>query len=298
MVSSQNQAYAYGLAAVLLWSTVATAFKLALRYLTPLQLVALSSLTSTIVLLLLLTAQKKFHLPWRYIREKPLFYLTLGLINPLGYYLILFKAYDLLPAQQAQPLNYTWAITLSLLAIPLLGHKLQRYDWAAMLLGYVGVVVIATGGDLISLHFSSPLGVALALLSTLLWAGYWLLNQRHQGDPIAGLCAAFLLSVPWTLLLLLFSGSSIHWQWQALAGGIYIGCFEMGLTFACWMMALKKTEKTARVSNLIFISPFLSLFFIAHLLEESIVPATYVGLILIIGGLLIQQYGNHRTQQN
>lgn len=297
MASSQKQAYLYGLVAVLLWSTVATAFKLALRYLSPLQLVALSSLTSTAVLLLLLAVTHKFHLPWRYIRQKPLFYLCLGLINPLGYYLILFKAYDLLPAQQAQPLNYTWAITLSLLAVPLLGHKLQRSDLVAMILGYLGVVVIATGGHLLSLHFSNPLGVALALLSTLLWAGYWLLNQRQQGDPIAGLCAAFLLSLPWTLLILLSSGQSFHWQWQALAGGVYIGCFEMGLTFACWMMALKKTEKTARISNLIFISPFLSLYFIAHLLGESIAPATYIGLILIIGGLGVQQYGTHRANQ-
>ena len=32
-----------------------------------------------------------------------------GLLNPCLYYLVLFKAYELLPAQQAQALNYSWA---------------------------------------------------------------------------------------------------------------------------------------------------------------------------------------------
>lgn len=53
----------------------------------------------------------------------PLYYILLGAINPLAYYLVLFKSYDLLPASQAQPLNYSWAITLTLMAAVFLGQK-------------------------------------------------------------------------------------------------------------------------------------------------------------------------------
>ena len=65
-----------------------------------------------------------------------------GAINPFAYYLVLLQAYDLLPAQQAQPLNYTWAITLSLLSVPLLGHRLGGRDYVAVALCYFGVYVI------------------------------------------------------------------------------------------------------------------------------------------------------------
>ncbi|MBD3641421.1 MAG: EamA/RhaT family transporter, partial [Marinobacter sp.] len=46
---------------------------------------------------------------------------------------------------------------------------------------------------------------------------------------------------------------------------------------------------TSKVSNLIFISPFLSLVFIYFILGEIILPSTYIGLVLIMGGLWLQQ---------
>ncbi len=110
--------------------------------------------------------QGKLNLLTSTFARRPLYYLMLGLINPLIYYLVLFKAYDLLPASLAQPLNYSWAITLTLMAALFLGQKIRKQDWIAAALGYAGVVVIATKGDLLGLEFDSPLGVGLALLST------------------------------------------------------------------------------------------------------------------------------------
>ena len=53
---------------------------------------------------------------------------TLGLINPFLYYLVLFKAYDLLPAQEAQAINYTWALMLAFLSVIFLKQKLTLKD--------------------------------------------------------------------------------------------------------------------------------------------------------------------------
>ena len=62
----------------------------------------------------------------------------------------------------------------------------------------------------------------------------------------------------------------------------------MGLTFVLWLSALRASENTARVSQLIFLSPFLSLIFIHFVLGETIATSTYVGLVLIVGGLLLR----------
>ncbi len=59
-VKSQRQAMLYGLMAVLLWSTVATAFKLSLQHLTPIQLVLFASLTSVLSLGIWVTIKKSW----------------------------------------------------------------------------------------------------------------------------------------------------------------------------------------------------------------------------------------------
>ncbi|TYO99025.1 drug/metabolite transporter (DMT)-like permease [Geothermobacter ehrlichii] len=289
-MKNQRKAMAYGLVTVLLWSTVASAFKLSLRYLEPAHLLLYSGSFSTLLLAVILACQGKFGRVFRCSRGEYGMSLLLGLLNPFLYYQVLFKAYDLLPAQQAQPLNYTWAITLSLLAIPLLGQKFKWKEFAALLLSYCGVVVISTEGDLLGLHFSNPLGVALALASTVIWALYWIFNTRDRRDPVVALLANFLFGLPFVFgYCLLFT--DLSWPpLPGLLGAVYVGTFEMGACFVFWLLAMKYAESTARVSNLIFLSPFLSLVLIHFLVGEEILSSTLVGLVLIVAGLIVQQW--------
>ncbi|MCB1849312.1 MAG: DMT family transporter [Gammaproteobacteria bacterium] len=288
-MNPQQQAMIFGVSAVLLWSTVATAFKLSLRYSTPIELLLYSSIFSTLVIGTILRVQHKFYLVLQCARQEYLLSMLLGFLSPFLYYLILFKAYDLLPAQQAQPINYTWAITLSLLSVPLLKQKVGWQLWLALMVSYCGVVIISTEGDPFSLHFTSPFGVALALISTVIWALYWIFNTRDKRDPVVALFLNFLFSLPFILLYYLLIGEPSIPRINALLGGIYVGTFEMGICFVLWLKAMKLTENTARISNLIFLSPFLSLVFIHFLLGEEILPSTFVGLILILAGLGCQR---------
>ena len=290
-MTRQGKAYLFGLATVLLWSTVASAFKLSLRFLEPPQLLFWASLASTLALGVLLAARGGMVPALKSTRSQWLRSAGLGFLNPFLYYLILFKAYDLLPAQEAQPLNYTWAISLTLLSVPLLKQSIGRRDLAAVFVSYAGVVVIATRGDPAGMEFSSPLGVALALVSTVVWALYWIANTREDRDPVASLFLAFCLGLPWTLgWCLAFTGLLPDTGvWPGLAGAAYVGLFEMGITFVLWLTALRLTENTAKVGTLIFLSPFLSLVLIHFLVGEDIYPSTYLGLVLIVAGLAIQQ---------
>ena len=287
---NERRALGFGLSAVLLWSTVATAFKLTLAELTPIQMVTAASVVSALALTAVCALQGKLSLLSSTFFANPWYYLLLGLINPLAYYVILFKAYDLLPASQAQAINYSWAITLTLMAAAFLGQTIRKQDWIACTLSYFGVIVIATKGDVLGLSFESPLGVGLALLSTLLWASYWILNTKNKADPIVGVLLGFLVAIPFAIGLSLYEGTS--WNSISLQGWLavsYVGLFEMGVTFVLWLSALKLTQNTARISNLIFASPFISLALLATVIGEEIHPTTLVGLMLIIAGLVIQQ---------
>jgi len=289
MLSADRRALLLALGAVLLWSTVATAFKLALRDLDVWQLLCIATAVSLASLLAILAWQRNLNALLPALRAQPLRYLFLGLVNPLLYYQVLLRAYDLLPAQQAQAINYTWAITLALLAVPLLGQRLGWRDGLAMLLGYSGVLIIATRGDPLSLQFDSLPGVVLALGSTVIWALYWIFNRRSAVDPVVGLTLNFAVAAPLALLACLVFSSLPPLGGVGFAAAVYVGAFEMGLSFVLWASALRLSSGVARVGNLIFLSPLLSLVFIHNILGESIHYATVIGMCLIIPGILIQQ---------
>ena len=286
----QKKAYLCGLASVLLWSTVASAFKLTLRHLSYAELLLWASSVSTLALGALVVAQGKTGQIFSgagLARS-----LVLGALNPLLYYLILFKAYQLLPAQEAQALNYTWALTLTWLAIPLLGQRISRRDLIAGLICYTGVLVIATRGAVWTLRFSDSLGVVLALGSTVVWAVYWIYNLRDRRDPVVRLFLNFALSLPLAFGYVLLTGQWRAPAWPGVLGAAYIGLFEMGITYVLWQWALRYAENTAKVGNLIFISPFCSLVLIHFAVGEAIRGATLAGLVLIVAGLLYQQRGS------
>ena len=286
---NQKKAYLYGLLTVFFWSTVASAFKLSLKYLDYLQLLLYSSTVSILVLTGILLLQGKGRRLFSCSGRAYLRSLMLGFLNPFLYYTVLFKAYDLLPAQEAQPLNYTWAITLTLLSIPLLNQRIGVKDIVAVFVSYSGVLVISTHGHLLSFRFSNPVGAALALGSTVIWALYWIYNTKDDRDPVIGLLLNFVFGLPWVVAACLVFSTLWISNIRGLLGAVYVGIFEMGITFVLWLSALKLSENTAKVGNLIFMSPFLSLVFIHYLVGEDILPSTFVGLMLIVAGLIIQQ---------
>ena len=115
---------AYALVAVVFWSTSASAFKICLdsdRLAMPVPTVLLgASLTSTIALFAYLVVTGRLALLRGFTKTDYLHSAALGFLNPFLYYVLLFHAYSRLLAQEAQPLNFVWPITLVLLSIPLL----------------------------------------------------------------------------------------------------------------------------------------------------------------------------------
>lgn len=297
---NQKKAYLYAALSILLWSTVGTAFKIGLSYLNYIQLLFYSSLSSFIVLSAILLIQAKFKQAFIINRKEMVRSSLISLLNPLAYYLILFKAYSLLPAQLAQPLNYTWPVVMALLAVPLLKQKLMLRNILALFISLTGVLIISTKGDL-RIQIDEPVGVLLASSSSLVWALYWILNLRDKRDETIKLFWNFLFGTIYTgIFALAYTKLEIK-SIQALLSSVYIGLFEMGITFFCWMMALKYAKNTTSVGNLVYLSPFISLIFIHFILKEKIFASTVCGLVLIIAGILVQQSTKNKEiekQQN
>ena len=276
------------MAAVLFWSTSATAFKLTLGGMNHTQLLFYSSLTSTIVFAAFYLSKRNDSFGQLFTKDKILAGIKLGLLNPFMYYLILFKAYSLLQAQEALALNFTWPIAISIFSWIFLKQEMTKKLILGLLLAFIGVVIISTRGDVFSFSFESPLGITLALITSVFWAAYWIMNLMDKRDRYEKLFTAFLFGTIFITIYMLLFDSFIPEKPTALLGAVYIGLFEMGLTFILWLKGLELSPNKTKSSTLAYLSPFLSFGFIALVLGEKLILSSIIGLLLIIGGIMTQ----------
>jgi drug/metabolite transporter (DMT)-like permease len=179
---------------------------------------------------------------------------------------------------------------LVLLSIPILGEKLSLKSFLALVVSFVGVVLITSQGELSLFKKSNPLGVFLALSSSFAWALYWLLNVKYsQVDPLVRLLMNFFFATLFSFSAGCFFPGFWELNLQGLLGSIYVGAFEMGITFFLWLKALSMAKSTARMGNIIYIVPFVSLLFINTVVGEKIYWTTIAGLAIIVTSILYQQ---------
>src|SRR4030042_5534504 len=144
-MEKQTRAYLCASAAVLFWATSASAFKISLRHIDVFSLLFYASFTSTGAFFVYILLSNRLSLLKSLSGKDYLYSALLGILNPFLYYAVLFKAYSILPAQEAQPLNFVWPITLILLSIPLLKQKIKSRDILAPFFVFVGVFVFSPG---------------------------------------------------------------------------------------------------------------------------------------------------------
>jgi len=295
---NQPKAYILALISVAFWSTMGTAFKLTLNYLNPGMLLLIATFTAFAFLGIVVLIKGKItvlkQLTWRQTFNSAL----MGLFNPFLYYLVLFEAYNLIPAQEGVALNYIWPVILVIFSILFLKQHITLISVFAILISFFGTVVIAMHGDFTQFHFSNTTGVILAVGSAFFWASFWIINMKDPREAIVKMFINFAFGAVYILIWNIYKNNIIVPSFPGLAGAMYIGVFEMGLTFVLWLTALKLSTHTARVSNLVFISPFISLILVSFFVGEKILPSTVIGLAIIVLGIVIQQYSQWRENRS
>jgi drug/metabolite transporter (DMT)-like permease len=189
--------------------------------------------------------------------------MLMGALNPFLYYLVLLKAYSLLPAYMAQPLNYTWPVVLVFFSAFFLRQKLSWTSFLALMVSFSGVLFISNGNTN-SIGSSNVIGVSLAAGSSLIWSWYWILNIKDERPVIHKLFINFLFGSLYIVIFSLIMGFPRFSFSGSMFAAFYIGIFEMGITFLLWLMALQLASRTDKISVYIFLSPFISLIFITR----------------------------------
>lgn len=288
-MTNQSRAYVFAGIAIFFWSTVATVFKIALRHIDFIQLLFIATWTSFLVYLLVALFQRKLSVTFNISLKSYVHSALLGLINPFIYYLILFKAYSLLPAQVAQPINMIWPIVLVFLSIPLLKQKIAIRSFLALFVSFAGVYLVSSLGKPFRFEFKEPVGIILAAGSSIIWSFYWILNVMDSRNEVQKLLLSFFFAGIYISILFPFITDFKSIDLTGALFAVYAGLFEMGITFLLWMKALRLTSTTDKISNLVYLAPFFSLFLIHNFAGETIYWTTISGLCLIIAGILIEK---------
>lgn len=288
-MNDQQRAYVYAGIAIFFWSTVASAFKIGLGEMEVVPFLFVATLTSFLILLVINVSGGKLQRLLRPGIRDIGFAAAMGALNPFVYYLVLFNAYAILPAQVAQPLNMVWPILLVFLSVIILRQRIRAISFLSLFICFIGVYFISSQGDPWSFRFRDPLGVALALGSSLIWSFYWILNVKRGGDESIQLTHNFFFASLYISLLMLLSGGFHDFTILGTALAVYSGAFEMGITFLLWIRAMKLSRSNDRISNLVYLAPFLSLVFIHFLVGEEIFVTSLAGLSLIVLGIILEK---------
>ena len=290
-MNSSKKSLMLGAVAGASWSTVATAFKIALSHLSVYETIFIASITALLIFTVWLTIHHSWGELRKLSRREWLIFAAMGAINPTAYYLILFRSYDLLPAQVAQPINYVWPILLVILLAIFNRQPIPRKKYIGMAISLAGVVAISSGGKGITGELSG-VGISYAFLSAALWGVYWMINDKMKNvvSESVSLFLGFLFGVIYLSVGALFLDNVHIGSMAGLFSGIYIGFFEIGVPFICFGMAIRSTDNPALVNQMCYLAPFASLMLISTILHEPIVATTYLGLILIVAGIVYNQY--------
>ena len=287
--------YLYAAVAILLWSTIATISKLLLDSMNSYQVLMVSSAFATAILLVVALFNGRIKLLKSYRIKDYLITLLIGLPGTFAYYVFLYLGTERMAASQAFMINYLWPIMSIIFACIILGEKMSTRKWIAVGLSFLGVITIA-GDDLISFNPETLLGVLLCALAAASYGAFTALNRKWNYDDGITVMLSYFATFLLTLLINLFMGEGLSLGGLEILGFAWNGIFTMGIATVAWALALK-SGGTAKMSNLAYVTPFLSLVWTFFILDEPIKPLSVLGLVLIVSGIFIQmKKGKNETE--
>ncbi len=279
---------AYSLAAVtiLIWSSSATISKLLLGALDSIQVLCASALFATLFLLGMNIATGRVKKLKTYRPRDYLHTILIGLPGTFIYYGVLYTGMDRLPASQALIINYLWPIMSVVFACIILKEKMTMSKAVAIGISFLGVIIVV-GRDLTHFNSSTLLGAGCCILAAMSYGIFTALNQKSSYDTWLSMMFFYLTTFVLTGMILVLTDRIPQLDMAQTLGMACNGMFNMAIATTTWAMALD-SGKTAKISNLAYITPFLSLVWTAIFLKEQIRASSIVGLVVIVLGILVQ----------
>ncbi|MCL2518194.1 MAG: DMT family transporter [Oscillospiraceae bacterium] len=284
-----NKSYIFAGISIFFWASTATLTKIMLRDMDSIQILCISTFFASLILFLINLFSKKLPLIKQYkFADYIKFFLT-GCLGIFLYNFLLYTALFYLPAQEGFIINYLWPIMVVIFATILLKEKLTIRKIIAILLSFLGIVIVVTKGNLFELNLSSPLGIAMAVSAAVSYGLFSVIIKKFSYDRTISMMFYYISAFIVSFIAMITVSGMPNLNLPQILGLGWNGIFSQAIAYMTWSLALQYGD-THKIANLAFITPFLSLVYIYIFLGEEISIFSLLGLVIIVSGILIQNY--------
>lgn len=279
--------YIYALLAIVMWGTMSTVAKLLLGQLDSMYVLAYTCLFATLILLGYSCVVGNI----KRLRElSPGIILRMTAIGSLGvffYNLFYFMGTTRLPAQEAFVINDLWPALIIIFSWVILKEKMSWGKIAAVVLSFIGIIVVTTNGDINAFKTVSVTGIIFCVLDAICYALYSTLGKRENYDKGLAVLVAYLSGTIVAFICVLVMGNFHLPTVKEAAGLMYNGIICNAIPYLFWAFALDMGN-TAIIANMVYLTPFISLLVTHFVLGERITVFSVLGLCLIVAGIVVQ----------
>jgi drug/metabolite transporter (DMT)-like permease len=281
--------YLFVVLATLMWASTAAVTRLLLDSLVNVQVLLVSAFLAFLALVVVSALTGRLGAIRSYGAMDYARFAGMAMIGVFAYRFLFQESLEFMPAQEAFIINYTWPLMVVISAVVMLREPLTSRTLVVMALSFLGVVIIATKGHLVSLQLSLK-GIGFALAGAVSYGVFSALGKQHDDDRLVSTTLYYGFASLYALAATVATSHIPSLSLAQLGGLAWLGVFPSGLAFVCWGLALKHGD-TARMSNVVFITPFLSSIYVYLLVGEPILESSLVGLTVIVAGIVIQSRG-------
>ena len=282
-----KKSYIYAGLTVLIWSTLATVVKLVLKDIPNFQALAISSAFAFVFLLILNIINGSIKEMKHYRIKDCLTMAGLGFLGLFMYSALYYYGIAELGSQEACILNYLWPMMIVIFACIILKERITVKKIIAMLMSFAGIVVLtlSSGG---ASSGNRLFGIIACVTAAVCYGLFSVLNKKHSLNQNVTMMWIWFTTALCSLVL-----SLIFENWQPIAGVQWLGIAWLGIVvnavaYLLWAIALKGASDSAKIANLAYLVPFISIIISWLVLKEQITINAVFALVLIIGGILIQ----------
>lgn len=276
----------YAIITILFWSLAYVLTRLTLQFFSAFSLGFLRYFIASCTLLVV-AILKKIQPPSR--RDLLWFFVSGGV--GFFFYMIAFnQGQSTVTASTGSVVIATVPVITALLARFVYREKLRIYQWFAILIELIGVIVLTLMNNV----FSVNRGLFWLFLAALALSVYNLIQRRLTKTYTALQTSTYSIFFG-TLLLAIFAPTSFREisnaptiQYLYL---VILGVCSSAIAYVSWAKAFSKAKQTSQVSNYMFVTPFLTSVLGFLIVGEVPDRATLYGGGIILIGILIFNFG-------
>ncbi len=214
----------------------------------------------------------------------------LGFLGTYVYYLLIYLGYSTATGLEVLVTQYTWPIFVVILSAVILGERLSFRKLVSLGLGFTGVFLVLTKGEVQKVDVSNASVIALVAVGAFCFALFSTLSKRVEREPLGVVTAYFLVATTASFISMMtlsdFALPSRGEVGPVLLNGVIVN----GFSYVLWIWALRATE-ASYLAPFTFITPVLSAVYLIAFFDEPFLAVYLVGLGLVVVGGLVNSLG-------